>query len=258
MKANSIARRLLVLTAIPAILGCLGLGEPTGTVEGADENAQINVLFVGNSLTYTNDLPGMLAVLIESAQQGPANMVVAAYANFGLEDHWTTGGARDAISGGGWDVVVLQQGPSATEGRPSLLEYSKLFDEEVSAVSGETALYMVWPSEARFFDFEGVSESYTMAAEQIGGLLYPVGEAWRLAWESDSTLTLYGPDGFHPSEAGTYLAALVMFQQLTGLSPVGLPPDVVTPSGVVLGLSAETAAILQEAAAEANELYALP
>jgi hypothetical protein len=117
---------------------------------------------------------------------------------------------------------------------------------------------MVWPSEARFFDFDGVSESYTMAAEQVGGLLYPVGEAWRLAWERDATLMLYGPDGFHPSEAGTYLAALVMFQQLTGLSPIGLPPDVVTPSGVVLGLSAETAAILQEAAAEANELYALP
>jgi hypothetical protein len=49
-----------------------------------------------------------------------------------------------------------------------------------------------------------------------------------------------------------------MFQQLTGLSPIGLPQAVVTPLGVVLGLSDETAAILQEAAAEANELYALP
>ncbi len=255
MKVRS---RVLLAVALIAVLGCLGLDNPTGTIQGADENAKINVLFVGNSLTYANDLPGMLAVLIESAQQGPANAVVAAYANFGLEDHWTNGGARDAISGGGWDVVVLQQGPSATEGRPSLLEYSERFNEEITAVGARTALYMVWPSAARSFDFDGVSESYTMAAEQIGGLLYPAGEAWRLAWQRDSTLQLYGPDGFHPSAAGTYLAALVMFQQLTGQSPIGLPAELVTRSGVGVALSDETAAILQEAAEEANDLYSLP
>ena len=241
---------------LPLLLAAC-LGDPTGSVGGADENARFNVLFVGNSLTYTNDLPGMLKVLIESVGEGPANIEVAAYANFGLEDHWVTGDSREAIGGGGWDIVVLQQGPSATEGRPSLLEYTQRFDGEISALGGQTALYMVWPSEARFFDFDGVSESYTMAAEQVDGLLYPAGEAWRLAWGRDSTLQLYGSDGFHPSPAGTYLAALVMFQQLTGRSPIGLPGNVVTASGVVLGLSSETAAILQEAAAEANSLFAL-
>jgi hypothetical protein len=233
------------------------LGDATAVPGGADENAKFNVLFIGNSLTYANDLPEMVRVLIESVQQGPAHVEVAAYANFGLEDHWVSGAARDAINGGGWDVVVLQQGPSATEGRPSLLEYSRRFDEEISAVGARTALYMVWPSQARLFDFDGVSESYALAAEQVGGLLYPAGEAWRLAWQSDSTLQLYGSDGFHPSAAGTYLAALVMFQQLTRLSPVGLTGDVVTSSGVVLQLSAETAAILQEAALEANALFAV-
>ena len=245
----------LVLALCLAVVACLG--GATAVPGGADENAKFNVLFIGNSLTYTNDLPEMLRVLIESVQQGPAHIEVAAYANFGLEDHWVNGGARDAINGGGWDVVVLQQGPSATEGRPSLLEYTGRFDEEIAAVGARTALYMVWPSKARFFDFDGVSESYAQAAEQVGGLLYPAGEAWRLAWQRDSTIQLYGPDGFHPTGAGTYLAALVMFQQLTRLSPVGLTGDVVTSSGVVLQLSAETAAILQEAAVEANALFAL-
>ena len=54
------------------------LGDPTGSVGGADENAKFNVLFVGNSLTYANDLPGMLKVLIESAGEGPANVEMAA------------------------------------------------------------------------------------------------------------------------------------------------------------------------------------
>ena len=123
------------------------------------------------------------------------------------------------------------------------MAYSQLFDEEVSGAGGRTALYMVWPAESRSFDFDGVSESYTMAAQQVGGLLYPVGEAWLLAWQRDSTLELYGPDRFHPSEAGTYLAALATFE---------------LPSGATVSIPDDTAAILQDAAAEANELYALP
>jgi hypothetical protein len=252
------ARGLFILAGLPVILGCLGLGEATGTIQEPDENARYNILFVGNSLTYANELPGMLEALVDSALDGPAHAGVYAFANFGLEDHWIEGSAREAIAVGGWDVVVLQQGPSATEGRPSLLEYSQLFDEEISGVGARTALYMVWPSEARFFDFDGVSESYTMAAQRIGGLLYPVGEAWLLAWQRDSTLELYGPDRFHPSEAGTYLAALVMLQQLTGVSPLGLPATFELPSGFTVSIPADTAMILQEAAAEANALYALP
>lgn len=252
------ARRFFVLTALPAMLGCLALGDATGLVQKADENAKYNILFVGNSLTYTNDLPGMLEALADSTQEGPVHTGVYAFANFGLEDHWVEGSARAAIADGGWDVTVLQQGPSATEGRPSLLEYSQLFDEEISGAGGRTALYMVWPAESRSFDFDGVSESYTMAAQQVGGLLYPVGEAWLAAWQRDPTLELYGPDRFHPSEAGTYLAALVILQQLTGVSPIGLPATFELPSGTTVSIPEDTAAILQDAAAEANELYALP
>ena len=41
-------------------------------------------------------------------------------------------------------------------------------------------------------------------------LVLPVGEAWRSAWRIDPNIALYGPDGFHPSLMGTYLAALVV------------------------------------------------
>ena len=49
------------------------------------------------------------------------------------------------------------------------------------------------------------------------------GEAWRAAWRRDPGLELFGTDGFHPTELGSYLVALVMYQQLTGRSPEGLP-----------------------------------
>jgi hypothetical protein len=215
----------------------------------------LRVLFIGNSLSATNDLPGIVHALIDSAGGAEAESVTistVAYPNFGLEDHWSTGEARRAISRGNWDLVVLQQGPSATEGRPSLLEYSERFAGEIRAHGARAALYMVWPARVRSFDFDGVSESYRMAADRVGGMLLPVGDAWRIAWASDSSLPLYGPDGFHPSPMGSYLAGLVMYGQFTGGSPVGLPSGVTTLSGDVR-IDPETAAILQAAAAEAIE-----
>lgn len=111
------------------------------------------------------------------------------------------------------------------------------------------AVFMVWPSSERSFDFEGVSLSHQMAADSARGLLYPAGEAWLAAWRRKPSLQLYGDDGFHPSRIGTYLAALVMFEQITGRSPVGAP-------AVVDGIGAADLRILQESAAEANRNFA--
>ncbi len=116
---------------------------------------------------------------------------------------------------------------------------------------------MVWPAEARFHDFAGVSDSYATAAELVDGLLFPVGEAWLEAWELDPRIELYGPDRFHPSLEGTYLAALVMYEQLAGRDPRDLPPAV--PSGPEwVHLPADEAATLQDAAVRANAAHARP
>ena len=217
----------------------------------------IDVLFIGNSLTFENDLPGMLKALLDSA--GLRSRIESfAPGGWGLQDHWEFGSSRELIAEGGWDVVVLQQGPSATEGRPSLLEYSPRFAGEARAVGAEIGLYMVWPAEDRLFDFQGVSDSYRMAAESVDGLLFPVGEAWRAVWRRDPDFDLYGPDRFHPSPAASYLAALVFFEQLTGRSPVGLPHRlgfdvIITGSGL---LTPEGALVLQQAASEANGEFA--
>jgi hypothetical protein len=211
------------------------------------------ILFIGNSLTYTNDLPGMLGALILAAGADPLRIEEVTFPDVGLPDHWEFGPARETIEEGTWDIVVLQQGPSATEGRPYLLEYSELFAEEIRAAGGQPALYMVWPSQTRFFDFDGVSDSYVTAAELVDGLLFPAGEAWRVAWERDPDLELYGPDGFHPSVAGTYLAALVIFEQMTGMSAVGTSHEL---PGTNVAFDPAVATLLQEAAHEANRRFA--
>jgi hypothetical protein len=149
---------------------------------------------------------------------------------------------------------VLQQGPSASaEGRQVLLEYARRFSQEIQRVGAKTALYMVWPFTGRSPDFDGVAESYRRAAGEVKGLLFPVGEAWRGALKRDPKLELYSPDGLHPTAAGSYLAALVMYEQLYGRSPVGLPSKLDVHSGEDIQLPAEQTRLMQEAAAEANQ-----
>lgn len=218
---------------------------------GVPDDGAIDVLLVGNSLTYWNNMPAMLATLLEHDPEREYRLHVVAIGGTGLQDHWVEGTARARIAAGGMDIVALQQGPSATEGRPSLLEYSQRFAEEIRAQGGIPALYMVWPSLQRIFDAAGVSDSYRTAARLVNGGLFPAGDAWTLVREGDSGVQLYGGDGFHPSAAGSYLVALVMYGQLTGRSPVGLPAPGTSdsPSG---GITAEQATALQEAAAAAN------
>lgn len=244
--------------AVIGMLGC-GLG-PAGPdiSSGPPPEADVTILFVGNSLTYTNDLPGMVErLLVEHGQVGTVYTESVAFPNFGLVDHWALGTARSRIREGGWDYVVIQQGPSATEGRPSLLQYSAIFAGEASAVGARLALYMVWPSASRSFDFDGVSDSYATAAEQTGSLLFPAGEAWRAAWVTDPDLPLYGPDGFHPSVSGTCLAALVMYQQISGRDPRALPDEIPLGSGP-LELPPDVADALHDAAVAANAGFARP
>lgn len=201
--------------------------------------APTRILFIGNSLTYQNDLPGMVCQLGRAAGRTLACESVAR-PDYGLEEHWQSGEARAAIARGGWDVVVLQQGPSALpESRRLLIDYTRRFDAEIKKAGARTALYMVWPSRQRRGDAEGVSQSYRVAAKAVDATLLPVGDAWRDAWATDRDLPLYATDNFHPSGVGTYLAALVVYRHL-----IGEP----APARPVLGGAVAQADLLQDVA----------
>ena len=142
-----------------------------------------------------------------------------------LEGQWQAGHAVRAIRAGQWDVVVLQQGPSSLpESRVLLRRDTARFAKVIRAAGARPALYMVWPARNRSGDFDGVSISYRTAAKDVDGLIIPAGDAWREVWKRDKNAELYGSDGFHPSAEGSYVAALVMYQQLFGKSPSACPP----------------------------------
>lgn len=231
---------------VATLLSC-SLGTEPKAPEGA-----LKVLFIGNSLTYQNNLPRTVAQLAISAGVAPCHCISIAYPNFALEDHWNAQYAVDALEEETWDFVVMQQGPSALPAsRDHLITWAGVFGHLIDENGAQAMMYGVWPQYDRSFDFPNVTESYRLAAESIGGLFAPVGEAWQFAWAQDPTLPLYAADAFHPSPMGTYLAALTIFERLYGRTAIGVQQSAVV-DGRTQSWPVATVLLLQEAAAAAN------
>jgi hypothetical protein len=235
-----------LLIAIALLASCAGGNQPLGP----EPAGGYHVLFIGNSLTSTNDLPATVAQLAGSVSD---TIIVESVTrpNFAVIDH--VNGGSDAIAvvkRGGWDYVVLQQGPTSQQlYRDTLILASRLLDPDVRAGGGRIAQLMAWPAEPNRGVFDGVLQSCVEAARAVEGLCFPAGEAWRAAWALDPTLPLYGPDGFHPSPLGTYLAALVVYEGITGHDARRLP-QVPVVAGQRLDVPGGTVLLLQKVAHE--------
>lgn len=76
---------------------------------------------------------------------------------------------------------------------------------------------------SRFGHFANVHDAYRAAADAVGTVFIPAGAAWLLAADSVPGFKPYGGDGFHPSEVGTYPAAIVIHESLTGAAARTVP-----------------------------------
>jgi hypothetical protein len=239
---NRPARRPFRLVFLALLAVAASCGSTSPRVE-----RELRILFIGNSLTYTNDLPGLVRNLGRGDPTQSLVVASVAFPDYSLEDHWNQGDALRAIRNAPWDIVVLQQGPSALpESRANLVELATRFAQEIRAAGARPALYMAWPPLSREGEWDAVTASYAAAAEAVDGLLLPAGEALRAARAADAGLTLFHADGFHPAPAGSYAVALVIYGVCTGISPVGL-------TGRAGGseLPPGQVAVLEQAAAEA-------
>jgi hypothetical protein len=236
-------RALIILLALASCSGSNASVEPPTP-------ASYRVLFIGNSLTYFNDLPGTVAQLA-SSRNVTIDVASVVQPNFALIDHVDgKSDALQAIDGANWNYVVLQQGPSSLPlSRDTLIIATRLLDPHIKAAGGRSALLMVWPESSRFAVFDDVRDSYRIAAEDVDGIFLPAGEAWRSAWAADPELLLYGPDGYHPSELGTYLAALVVYESVTGEDARSLPGEARV-AGRKLSVPEHRVRLLQRAAHE--------
>lgn len=211
-------------------------------------DADHRILFIGNSLTYTNDLPGAVATVAGALGYDVAVASVAR-PNFALEDHWFTG-IGSVIAELAPDIIVMQQGPSSLpQNQLHLAAWADSLSGRVREVGGEPALLMVWPSLSRLHAFDAVRDGYQAAALGVDGLFFPAGEGLRALYDRNPDLSPFGPDGFHPSDYGTVMAAYVVVGACFEESVSGLPARLDAANG-------GRAIMLEESAAETLQVIA--
>ena len=245
----------LVLGAVCLTATVLAGIDPQAVPRKGQAAVPLSILFVGNSLTAANDLPGVVEALGKVVNP-PVHLTcrTVARSGFSLEDHWKDGDALRALRERQWTDVVLQQGPSSLPASRQLLrEYVGRFAVEAGKQGTAVTLYSVWPPRDRRHVFDDVTASYSAAASDVNARNAPVGEAWRAAWGRDPSLALYAEDQFHPSVAGTYLAALTLFARLSGriVSPLPAAARFAHPALRSLRVTDEQLAVLHAAAADA-------
>ena len=205
--------RLLIAAAFSLLVGFALPGHAAEPVSPPPKR----ILFIGNSLTASTDIPGRLEKL--ARVMGHPCRVHSVTANgYSLQDHWRDGRALAEIRKG-WDVVVLQQGTSAyAEGASEMLEYVKRFSAPIREAGAQPAVYMVWPLVDRAREFPDAIYAHRRAAETSKAILLPVGEAWLRVLSKDKRVKLYS-DGIHPTSLGSDLAVLTIYLSLFPAGP---------------------------------------
>jgi hypothetical protein len=184
----------------------------------------LNVLFVGNSFTARNDVPGLVESLATAGELKFHHRLISA-GGASLRRHWNGAEARRAIERGGYDYVVLQEQSTLPLKNPQRMhENVRLFDQSIRAAGSKTALYMTWARRHEPQNQRKIARAYTAIADELGATLLPVGLAWGAYLRRDGAPVLYDRDNSHPSIAGSYLAACVMYLVLYGrkMVPAGV------------------------------------
>lgn len=161
-----------------------------------------------------------------------------------------------------WDAVVLQEYstlslPPARGGKPeSFLTAATQLEQSVHAANPAARLYLyetfpradlIYPEKAPYrgeavdvmgADLHAGYERVFGADHHFAGVAW-VGDAWIAAIRSgaaranpyataaanDAGFDLWGTDHYHPSVYGAYLAALVLFREITQMPPTRLGPQ---------------------------------
>jgi hypothetical protein len=204
----------------------------------------VSALFVGNSLTQVNDLPAVFKSFV-AASDLHVDVDVYSVTPGGafLSDHWKRGQAVTVLRAQHPNFLILQgQSVEPLLAPKDFAYYARLFKTEADQLQAKTCLFSTWArpdGDAYYKDLSSGGSStemqmrlnscYASVAQDISASLAPIGLAWQRAHEVAPQIQLL--DGTqHPSPAGTYLAAAVLFRTLFNASPIGsayysiLPP----------------------------------
>jgi hypothetical protein len=149
-----------------------------------------------------------------------------------------------------FDVAVMvdcSQCPVHPDLKDIFIKYAKRHAETVRQHGARPVFFMSWAYADKPEMTDQLAEAYTRAGNDNDALVIPAGLAFSRVVKQHPTIQLYAADKRHPSLAGSYLAAAVIYMTLFDRDPVGL--------SYTAGLDPETAGALQAAARDTVHDY---
>ncbi len=188
-----------------------------------------NILFIGNSITYYNNLP-VTFENIANSKGDPTSVTMYAPGGHGFADHVNDQNVYAKFKEKVWDFVVLQPGSGESFGstqpisatltralqlKDSILKYSPcakiLFYEISNGVTGSAASDLANYNNT----MDVVRSNFEYWADNTQLYFAPVGEAFREKWNADQTDMLWiSTYNIHPNAKGSYLAACVFYASI--------------------------------------------
>ncbi len=232
--------------------------EPETELPKPAENYQI--LFIGNSYTYYNNMPESIFLRILRAAGMNGRITAITKGGWYLIDSADPADevgsqVENMLAARDFDYVILQEQstcPALSPGK--FYEGVRILAEKLRADGATPILYGTWGRKEGHsvlaengWTNETMTWKIAAGYEAIGAELdidvAYAGLAFYDVYTHHSEIELYDADKTHPSPAGSYLAAMTLFATITGVDPTTVDYDG--------DLDSETAAILREAARKA-------
>lgn len=167
---------------------------------------RVRILFIGNSHTYYNDMPEMVArKFLEHGYDCDVTMI--AHGGWFLEQHVKEPDVKFNILYGHYDYVVLQEHAHPFGPEEKFFHAVETLNQWIREAGSTPVIYMTWSKKEEEQAQEHMTNVHKAVAKEIHALLAPVGENWWNYLHSHPELEMYDGDGAHASRHGSEFAA---------------------------------------------------
>jgi hypothetical protein len=170
------------------------------------EQKKLRLLFIGNSLTYVQDLPELVANRFR-ADGFDCEVTMIAHGGWTLQQHLKEPDVRFNIRYGHYDYVILQEYSHPFVSREQYLDAVQTLHAWIREAGAKTVLYGTWSLQDEPEQQSEMDRIHREAAQNIRAILAPVGELWWPYQRAHSAINMYCEDREHASIAGADFAA---------------------------------------------------
>jgi len=221
---NGVAAAAIRWTCAMLILACAacgggGAGSAASQPAPGASDADINLLFMGNSHTLVNDVPGMVGEMVRAARPARTVAAVTAPGSLFLGERADDAPTLDLMRSRHWDFIVLQAQEYSSSGQFTYpTDGAEALVRMANDLHAVPILFPEWPR-------LGIDESqriyalHVSIAQKQAACVAPIPQAFDLAKVRTPDIVLHAADGNHSSPAGAFLASLVIANTITLFPP---------------------------------------